>query len=130
MFRFRSLVVFCGAAMVFAAVAFPPLTTFGQARQATADPCTGARDLHLTNGRFVTMDGRGSTATEVTIQDGRFTAGHRAYRIGVVDAQDEHTAPLVREPAICDRRQGVSEVERPRRARGEANAHAHASIGT
>ena len=74
MFRFRSLVVFCGAAMVFAAVAFPPLTTFGQARQATADPCTGARDLHLTNGRFVTMDGRGSTATEVTIQDGRFTA--------------------------------------------------------
>jgi predicted amidohydrolase YtcJ len=60
--------------MVFAAVAFPPITTFGQARQATADPCTGARDLHLTNGRFVTMDGRGSTATEVTIQDGRFTA--------------------------------------------------------
>jgi predicted amidohydrolase YtcJ len=60
--------------MVFAAVAFPPITTFGQARQATADPCTGARDLHLTNGRFVTMDGRGSTAAEVTIQDGRFTA--------------------------------------------------------
>jgi predicted amidohydrolase YtcJ len=60
--------------MVFAAVAFPPITTFGQARQATADPCTGARDLHLTNGRFVTMDGRGSTTTEVTIQDGRFTA--------------------------------------------------------
>jgi predicted amidohydrolase YtcJ len=60
--------------MVFAAVAFPPITTFGQARQATADPCTGARHLHLTNGRFVTMDGRGSTATEVTIQDGRFTA--------------------------------------------------------
>ena len=74
MFRFRSLAAFCGAAMVFAAVAFPPLTTFGQARQATADPCAGARDLHLTNGRFVTMDGRGSTATEVTIQDGRFTA--------------------------------------------------------
>jgi predicted amidohydrolase YtcJ len=74
MFRFRSLVVFCGAAMVFAAAAFPPITTFGQARQATGDPCIGARDLHLTNGRFVTMDGRGSTATEVTIQDGRFTA--------------------------------------------------------
>jgi predicted amidohydrolase YtcJ len=74
MFRFRSLVVFCGAAMVFVAAAFPPITTFGQARQATADPCIGARDLHLTNGRFVTMDGRGSTATEVTIQDGRFTA--------------------------------------------------------
>ena len=74
MFRFRSLVVFCGAAMVFAAVAFPPITTFGQARQATADPCAGARDLHLTNGKIVTMDGRGSTVSEVTIQDGRFTA--------------------------------------------------------
>jgi predicted amidohydrolase YtcJ len=74
MFRIRSLVAFCGAAVVFAAVAFPPITTFGQARQATADPCAGARDLHLTNGRFVTMDARGSTATEVTIQNGRFTA--------------------------------------------------------
>ena len=41
MFRFRSLVVFCGAAVVFAAVPFPPITTFGQARQATADPCAG-----------------------------------------------------------------------------------------
>jgi predicted amidohydrolase YtcJ len=60
--------------VVFAAVAFPPITTFGQARQAAADPCTGSRDLHLTNGRFVTMDARGSTATEVTIQNGRFTA--------------------------------------------------------
>jgi predicted amidohydrolase YtcJ len=60
--------------VVFAAVAFPPITMFGQARPATADPCAGARDLHLTNGRFVTMDARGSTATEVTIQNGRFTA--------------------------------------------------------
>ena len=74
MFRFRSLVVFCGAAVVFAVVALPPTTTFGQARQAAADPCAGSRDLHLTNGRFVTMDARGSTATEVTIQNGRFTA--------------------------------------------------------
>ena len=74
MFRFRSLVACCGAAAVFAAVAFPPVTTFGQARPATVDPCAGTRDLHLTNGRFVTMDARGSSATEVTIQNGRFTA--------------------------------------------------------
>jgi predicted amidohydrolase YtcJ len=74
MLRFRSVVVFCSAAAVFAAVAFPPTTTFGQARQGTIDPCVGSRDLHLTNGRFVTMDARGSTATEVTIQNGRFTA--------------------------------------------------------
>src|SRR4029450_10428430 len=51
-----------------------PITTFGQARQATTDPCAGTRDLHLTNGRFVTIDARGSTATEVTIQNGRFPA--------------------------------------------------------
>ena len=53
---------------------FPRVPMFGQARPAQADPCTGARDLRLTNGRFVTMDGRGTTASEVTIQDGRFTA--------------------------------------------------------
>ena len=46
----------------------------GQARQAQVDPCAGARDLHLTNGRFRTMDPQGSMASEVTIQDGRFTA--------------------------------------------------------
>lgn len=38
------------------------------------DPCTNARDLRLTNGRIVTMDGRNSTVTEVTIQDGRFVS--------------------------------------------------------
>jgi len=37
-------------------------------------PCESARDLHLVNGRIVTMDGRGTTVDEVTIQDGRFTA--------------------------------------------------------
>jgi predicted amidohydrolase YtcJ len=39
-----------------------------------ADPCAAARDLRLTNGKIVTMDARGSTVTEVTIQDGKFTA--------------------------------------------------------
>jgi predicted amidohydrolase YtcJ len=39
-----------------------------------AGPCDEARDLRLVNGRFVTMDGQGTTAGEVTIQNGRFTA--------------------------------------------------------
>src|SRR6185503_4439104 len=41
---------------------------------APIDPCAGTRDLRLTNGKFVTMDARGSTASEVTIQSGKFTA--------------------------------------------------------
>jgi predicted amidohydrolase YtcJ len=44
------------------------------AGQSTADQCTGARDLRLTNGNIVTMDARGRTVREVTIQNGRFTA--------------------------------------------------------
>jgi predicted amidohydrolase YtcJ len=43
-----------------------------------SDPCAGARDLRLTNGRFVTMDARNSTVPEVTIQDGRFVSVGRA----------------------------------------------------
>jgi predicted amidohydrolase YtcJ len=74
MVSFRSLDAFCAAVVVYAAVAFPPVTILSQARQAQVDPCAGARDLRLTNGKFVTMDRQGSTATEVTIQDGRFTA--------------------------------------------------------
>jgi adenine deaminase len=38
------------------------------------DPCTGARELRMTNGRFVTMDRRNSIVSEVTIQDGRFVS--------------------------------------------------------
>lgn len=50
-------------------------SVLGQAPAASAaDPCTGSRDVHLTNGRIVTMDARGTTASEVTIQDGRITA--------------------------------------------------------
>jgi predicted amidohydrolase YtcJ len=49
------------------------------AAQGGVDPCAGSRDLRLTNGRFVTMDARGTTAREVTIQNGRFSAiGPRA----------------------------------------------------
>jgi predicted amidohydrolase YtcJ len=41
---------------------------------AQQDRCAEARDLHLTNGRIVTMDKRNSIVSEVTIQDGRITA--------------------------------------------------------
>jgi predicted amidohydrolase YtcJ len=64
----RSILVCAGAAL-FAA------TLFGQARQAQVDPCVGARDLHLTNGKIATMAAGGNaTVSEVTIQNGRFTA--------------------------------------------------------
>jgi predicted amidohydrolase YtcJ len=38
------------------------------------DRCEGARDLRLVNGRIHTLDARDTIATEVTVQDGRFTA--------------------------------------------------------
>jgi predicted amidohydrolase YtcJ len=72
--HFKGLALWCGALMVFAGAAFSSVTTLGQTRPAQADPCTGSRDLRLTNGRIVTMDARGTTASEVTIQDGRFNA--------------------------------------------------------
>ena len=43
-----------------------------QAPAGSLDPCAGARDLRLTNGRIVTLDGGDSVVSEVTIQDGRF----------------------------------------------------------
>ena len=36
--------------------------------------CAGSRDLHLTNGKIMTMDRQNTVVSEVTIQDGRFTA--------------------------------------------------------
>jgi hypothetical protein len=41
---------------------------------AADDPCAGARDLRLTNGRIHTLDKANTVVTEVTIRDGRFTA--------------------------------------------------------
>ena len=42
------------------------------------DPCAGARDLRLINGKIVTMDPRNSIASEVIIQNGLFeNAGNR-----------------------------------------------------
>jgi predicted amidohydrolase YtcJ len=72
--QFKGLAVWCGAVGLFAATAFPSVSISGQARQATLDPCAGARDLRLVNGKIATMDSRGTTVSEVTIQDGRFTA--------------------------------------------------------
>jgi predicted amidohydrolase YtcJ len=61
------------AAVLFLIVALPVATLVGQTRN-PIDPCAGARDLRLTNGRIMTMDRQGTTVSEVTIQDGRFTA--------------------------------------------------------
>jgi len=72
--RLRHTLIPVGAAAVFAATAFSTAVLLGQAPPAQVNPCIGARDLRLTNGRFVTMNGRGSTVSEVTIQDGRYTA--------------------------------------------------------
>jgi predicted amidohydrolase YtcJ len=36
--------------------------------------CAGSRDLHLTNGKIMTMDRQNTVVSEVIIQDGRFTA--------------------------------------------------------
>jgi predicted amidohydrolase YtcJ len=67
----RTLSRVLSSAALFVIVAFS-IRTFGQS--GPIDPCAGARDLRLTNGKIVTMDARGSTVSEVTIQNGKFTA--------------------------------------------------------
>src|SRR5882672_3868903 len=44
------------------------------AAQSAPERCAGSRDLRLVNGRIVTLDKKNSTAAEVTIQNGVFTA--------------------------------------------------------
>ena len=52
------------------------------AQSPAADPCAGARDLRLVNGRIQTMNAQGTVASEVTIQDGRVVAvGRRPDRV-------------------------------------------------
>ena len=68
--RFSAFLAAVGLA-VFASALFLSPTLSGQSAAAA---CTGARDLRLINGNIVTMDARGRTVREVTIQDGRFTA--------------------------------------------------------
>jgi predicted amidohydrolase YtcJ len=63
MIRALSFATLCFVIVTLSAQTPPPI-----------DPCAGARDLRLTNGKIVTMDARGSTVSEVTIQNGRFTA--------------------------------------------------------
>lgn len=48
--------------------------TAGVALAAGADPCAGARDVRLTNGKIVTMDKPNTIASEVTIQNGTIAA--------------------------------------------------------
>ncbi|MGH9145191.1 MAG: amidohydrolase family protein, partial [Vicinamibacterales bacterium] len=68
--RLRKHLVFLVLIAVLTGVAMS-----GQAPTPSAtDPCAGARDLRLTNGRFVTMDPRNSIVSDVTIQDGRFVS--------------------------------------------------------
>ena len=50
--------------------------------------CSGARDLHLTNGKIMTMDRQNTVVSEVTIQNGRFTAVGRT--------GDTRTSPCTR----------------------------------
>src|SRR5215510_3689437 len=64
----RPTLAVVAACMVFVAI------VSGQSRQGQIDPCTNARDLHLTNGKIATMDRGNTTVSEVTIQNGRFTA--------------------------------------------------------
>jgi hypothetical protein len=53
------------------------LTTFvasSSLAQAPAANCAGSRDLRLVNGKIATMDGKNTIVSEVTIQNGVFTA--------------------------------------------------------
>jgi predicted amidohydrolase YtcJ len=79
-FSRRTVVGVMGGAAIAAAVSFavvPVAPLFAQATR--PDPCAGARDLRLTNGRIVTMDRAKTVASEMTIQEGRITAvGSRA----------------------------------------------------
>jgi predicted amidohydrolase YtcJ len=50
--------------------------------------CARSHDLHLTNGKIMTMDPRNTVVSEVTIQEGRFTAVGRN--------GDTHTGPCTR----------------------------------
>src|SRR5688500_3346666 len=59
---------------ICAAALFLVIVSLSGQTGAPVAPCGRARDLRLTNGRLVPMDARRSTVTEVTIQDGRFTA--------------------------------------------------------
>lgn len=55
-----------------AALAFTAAITFAlQSARSVPNPCADSRDIRLTNGRIFTLDKQNSTASEVTIQNGR-----------------------------------------------------------
>jgi hypothetical protein len=56
------------------ALALTILVASSAAAQTPAARCEGSRDLRLVNGKFATMDKKNPTVTEVTIQNGVFTA--------------------------------------------------------
>lgn len=62
------------ATVVVAVAALACQTPAPEAPAGSLDPCAGSRDLRLTNGNIVTMDGENSAVTEVAIQDGRFVS--------------------------------------------------------
>jgi predicted amidohydrolase YtcJ len=70
----RFLTISAAAGVVMAVVAGSALWGRAQGQQNAADPCAGARDVRLTNGRIHTMDARNQVVQTVTIQNGRFTA--------------------------------------------------------
>src|ERR1041384_7184915 len=55
------------------AFVFAALVAAAASAQTPAN-CAGARDLRLINGKFATMDAKSSIVSEVTIQNGVFTA--------------------------------------------------------
>jgi hypothetical protein len=70
--RLTTSLALAAAAALFTTVACGQLSV--PAPGSAIDPCDGARDLRLINGNIVTMDDAETTVSEVTIQDGRFTA--------------------------------------------------------
>ena len=55
---------------------------------AQQNTCTGSRDLHLTNGKIVTLDKQNTVVSDVVIQDGKFTT--------VGKTRDTRTSPCTR----------------------------------
>src|SRR5262245_43193754 len=59
------------------------LVSSSAAAQTAPAACAGARDLRLVNGKIATMDAKNTIASEVTIQNGVFTAvGKGSGRLG------------------------------------------------
>ena len=66
-------IVLAGLGMAVAALGLPSAAA-AQGVPLAQGRCAEARDLRLVNGRIHTLDARNTIASEVTIQDGKFTA--------------------------------------------------------